>query len=275
LRINPVRVNRAFGLKMGGRPVQFGIDEEDLPDAERAVLEHLEEIDFRGIHVYAGSQCFEPDAIMEGVRDSLRIAREIENRTGLPCSKINLGGGFGVGHGQDARELDIAKLAEPLIPVLRAFVEESRTHVDLMFELGRFLIAVAGIYVTRVIGSKLSRGKLFFACDGGLNQHLAAAGTFGAALRSNFALRNLTQPNAPPVVCSLCGPSCNPTDLLGVDVSLPKPTEGDLIGILNSGSYGLTASPILFLGHRTPVELVRYGVKFAIGRRAFNVTEFN
>jgi diaminopimelate decarboxylase len=146
---------------------------------------------------------------------------------------------------------------------------------ELILELGRFLAANAGIYVTRVISSKESRGKSFFIVDGGLHHHLAAAGTFGAALRSNYPLQNISRPAAAKVVCTIAGPSCNPTDMLGIDVELPRPEQGDLIAVLKSGSYSFTASPLLFLGRRTPAELVRDRGKVLLGRRPRSMVEFN
>jgi len=275
LRINPLAANRAFGLKMGGKPVQFGIDEEALPAAETQLLAERRWLDFRGLHVYVGSQCFEAAGVVEATRNALRIVRELTQRSGLRCAKVNLGGGFGIGHGEERRELDLGALAEALLPVLAAHRAEVTEPTGLIYELGRYLTAEAGIYVTRVVSRKASRGKLFLACDGGLNHHLAAAGTFGAALRSNFALRNLGRPEAAPAMCNLAGPSCNPTDLLAVDAPLAEPAEGDLIGVLMSGSYGLTASPILFLGRPTPAELVRTEGRVVLGRRSHTITDFN
>jgi diaminopimelate decarboxylase len=273
LRVNPRLLNRSFGLKMGGRAVQFGIDEEDLAGAADIVCSNSSSLLFQGIHVYAGSQCFEADGVADCVRDTFRIVRELESASRLRCNVVNLGGGFGVSHSNDARELDLAKLGEILLPALRSFHAESGR--ELIFELGRFLTADAGIYVSRVISDKTSRGKTFYVLDGGLHHHLAAAGTFGAALRSNFPLHNLTNPSAPPVRCSLAGPSCNPTDLLGVDVELPQPALGDLVAVLRSGSYGFTASPLLFLGRPTAVELVRTQGKVVLGRRARTMADFN
>jgi diaminopimelate decarboxylase len=274
LRVNPALANRAYGLKMAGRPVQFGIDEEVLTEAEACVLAQREHLEFHGIHAYVGSQCFEPAGVVDATRNALQIARGIEQRTGFRCAKINLGGGFGVSHGDERRELDLAALAHDLVPMLAAH-RGSAPRCDLIFELGRFLTAEAGVYVTRVISTKTSRGKAFVACDGGLHHHLAAAGTFGAAMRSNFALRNLTHPNVALTSCNIAGPSCNPTDLLGVNAQLPQPLEGDLLGVLKSGSYSLTASPLLFLGRQTPVELVRAGGVVAVGRRSHPMTDFN
>jgi diaminopimelate decarboxylase len=274
LRVNPLLPNRAYGVKMGGRAVQFGIDEEDLPEAETRVTAQVEHLDFCGIHAYVGSQCFDPAAVAEATGNALRIAREMQQRTGLVCRKINLGGGFGVAHAELRRELDLTALANVLVPMLTTYSATS-PNCELIFELGRFLTAEAGIYVTQIVSRKTSRGRVFAMCDGGLNHHLAAAGTFGAALRGNFPLRNLSRPESLEIVCSIAGPSCNPTDLLGVDAKLGEPREGDLVAVLMSGSYGLTSSPLLFLGRDSPVELVRSAGAIAVGRRSHPMTEFN
>jgi diaminopimelate decarboxylase len=193
----------------------------------------------------------------------------------MGCSIINFGGGFGVSHTEEGRELDIRALANDLLPVLRELLDASEAKPKLVFELGRYLTADAGIYVARVIGKKESRGKLFFMVDGGLHHHLAAAGNFGAALRANYLLANLSNPNAEKVRCSIAGPSCNPTDLLGLDVELPRPEVGDLIAILKSGAYAFTASPLLFLGRQTPAELISHCGEITLARRPRTIVDFN
>lgn len=274
LRINPLHVDRAYGLKMGGRPVQFGIDEEALAQAAQGLADAAEWLDWRGIHAYVGSQCFDAAAVAEASANALRLAGELEGRLGAVCCKVNLGGGFGIAHAGERRELDLAALGDQLRPLLAARREAAPQCVPI-FELGRYLTAEAGLYVTRVVHLKPSRGKVFLVCDGGLNHHLAAAGTFGAALRGNFPLRNLSRPQAEPASFHVAGPSCNPTDLLGVDVRLPTPRAGDLLGVEMAGSYGLTASPVLFLGRATPTELVRSAGVVTVGRRSHAMTDFN
>lgn len=274
LRVNPTQVHRGYGLKMGGRALQFGIDEDALAGAERRVLSHGPHLKCHGLHAYVGSQCFDAAGVLETVRHTLRIASEFEMRTGLTCHKLNLGGGFGIAQSGDRRELPLTELAADLGPMLREF-RARRPGCDVFFELGRFLTAAAGTYVTRVIDVKASRGTCFVVCDGGLNHQLAAAGTFGAALRGNFPLMNLSRPGAPTQRLNVAGPSCNPTDLLGVQSELPSPAVGDLVGVAMSGSYGLSASPVLFLGRDTPVELVLANGVLQVGRRRHTIADFN
>jgi len=126
-------------------------------------------------------------------------------------------------------------------------------------ELGRFLVTEAGLYVTRVVSEKLSRGEQFYVLDGGMNHHLSASGNLGMTIRKNYLVRNLSRPAAQPKTCTLVGPLCTPLDLMGKGVPVGAPEVGDLIGFLNSGSYGYSASPLLFLGHGEPCELLLEG----------------
>jgi diaminopimelate decarboxylase len=275
VRINPQFLNRFFGMKMGGKPIQFGIDEEEIDSALAIIADNLQDLDFQGIHIYAGSQCFEVDGMVENVKNALSIVERIETSTNLTCRMINLGGGFGISHGENGREMDVSALSTILVPMLKTFLDSSIMKREIIFELGRYLTADAGIYVTRVISSKQSRGKVFFMVDGGLHHHLAAAGMFGTALRSNYILKNISQPDAVSIHCNVAGPSCNPTDLLGVDVELPRPEQGDLVAVMKSGSYGFTASPLLFLGRNTPAELIKHNGRIFLGRRSMSMSDFN
>ena len=275
LRVNPRQLVKEYGMKMGGRPVQFGIDEEEVADAADLIRTNANVLNFRGVHMYVGSQCFEAAGIEKHVTGTLRLVQEIEAETGLHCQTINLGGGFGVSHSEAERELDVETLGATLVPSVREFLQNSGAPRELIFELGRYVAADAGSYVCRVISSKTSRGKDFFIVDGGLHQHLAAGGMFGVGLRSNYILKNLTRPDAPLVKCSIAGPLCNPTDLLGLNVTLPKPELGDLIAVEKSGAYALTASPLMFLGRTTPAELVRHNGTVTLGRRAHSIADFN
>ena len=124
LRVNPLLAS-SYGLKMGGNPVQFGLDEEELPAAEARVQE-LACLEFRGIHVYVGSQCFEPAGwhrrgYSQRASHRARGGAVVEQRSGLRCVKVNLCGGLAMSHGEERRELDLDALSTVLVPVLSAY----------------------------------------------------------------------------------------------------------------------------------------------------------
>ena len=126
-----------------------------------------------------------------------------------------------------------------------------------VIELGRFIVGECGVYVTRVLDRKVSRGRTYLVVDGGMHHQLAASGNFGQAIRRNYPLvvgnRVAVDPSGEVTVV---GCLCTPLDLLGDQVELPDAGIDDLVVIFQAGAYGLTASPTAFLGHPAPAEVL-------------------
>ena len=116
----------------------------------------------------------------------------------------------------------------------------------------------AGVYVTRVVDRKISRGQTFLVCDGGLNHHLSASGNFGQVIRKNYpvAIANRMAAAQPTEISTVVGPLCTPLDLLADRMALPTAQPGDLVAIFQSGAYGASASPSAFLGHPAAQEVL-------------------
>ncbi|MDH4071989.1 MAG: pyridoxal-dependent decarboxylase, exosortase A system-associated, partial [Gammaproteobacteria bacterium] len=104
---------------------------------------------------------------------------------------------------------------------------------------------------------KISRGQVFLVTDGGLHHHLAASGNFGQVIRKNYpvVIGNRVS-GGEREIASVVGPLCTPLDLLADRMELGRANEGDLVAVLQSGAYGYTASPLLFLSHPPPVEVL-------------------
>lgn len=115
-----------------------------------------------------------------------------------------------------------------------------------------------GVYVTRVVDRKVSRGKTFVVVDGGMHHQLAASGNFGQAIRRNYpvVVGNRATDAKDDDVVTVVGCLCTPLDLLADDVPLPDADIDDLIVVFQQGAYGLTASPTAFLGHPAPAEVL-------------------
>ena len=123
--------------------------------------------------------------------------------------------------------------------------------------MGRYLVADAGVYVTRVVDVKETRGKTFVVTDGGMNHHLTATGNMGQVFRKAYPLLNLTRMSGVPEEgVAVAGPCCTPLDTFGNNITLAAPEEGDLIGVFYSGAYGFSASNLGFLSHPAPAEVL-------------------
>jgi diaminopimelate decarboxylase len=254
-----VRVNPPFGLKgsgqkMGGLPSQFGVDHDG---AQALILRILDAgADWRGLHIFAGSQALHSDALIELQRDTVALAGSIAEEAGHAPPEVNLGGGFGIPYFAKDQPLDIEAVGEALAKTL-AERPKILANTQFAIELGRWLVGEAGVYLTRIIDRKESRGRTFLVTDGGLQHQLAASGNFGQLLRRNYpvAIANrFTAATEEEVTVTGC--LCTPLDLLGDQVELPGTEVGDLVVVFQAGAYGLTASPTAFLGHPSPSEIL-------------------
>jgi len=254
VRVNPDFELKSSGMKMSGGPKQFGVDAERVP----AMLARIGQLglDFRGFHIFSGSQNLRADAIKEAQEKTIELAAKLAEHAPSPVRVLNVGGGFGIPYFVGERELDLASVGtnlERLMGGIKGPLSQARVVV----ELGRYLVAEAGLYVCRVIDRKISRGQVFLITDGGLHHHLAASGNFGQVIRKNYpvAVGNRVV-GSKREIASVVGPLCTPLDLLADGMELAEARVGDLIAVFQSGAYGLTASPTAFLSHPAPAEVL-------------------
>jgi len=265
VRLAPRHIPRGFGLNMAGKPSQFGIDEEDL-DGAFAALKTLPNLRIRGCHIYSGTQCLDADALVEHFEICCELFRQCVTRHALTPPVLVFGSGFGIPYYPGQEAFDLGHLAARVHPVLDVLLQDDRLrHAVCMLETGRYLVGEAGIFVTRVIRIKVSRGTRIAICDGGMHHHLAACGHLGTVVHRNYRIFkvNASVDADDTATYDLVGPLCTPIDTLGHAVELPALDEGDLIGLHCSGAYGLTASPMHFISHPPPKEIV---VESARGR---------
>ncbi|MDX3908966.1 MAG: pyridoxal-dependent decarboxylase, exosortase A system-associated [Sphingobium sp.] len=255
VRVNPDFDLRGSGMRMGGGAKPFGVDAERAPALARLMIDAGAE--WRGWHIFAGSQALDAQALIETQAATVALAARLSEEVGVSPPLVNLGGGLGIPYFPGDTRLDVqpigAALAEALgkrSPILR------ETHFAL--ELGRWLVGEAGVYLTRVIDVKESQGERFVITDGGMHHQLAASGNFGTVVRRNYPVavaNRFGSPNTDEPV-SVVGCLCTPLDRLGDKILLPEIHVGDLVAVFVAGAYGATASPTAFLGHPAPKEIL-------------------
>lgn len=253
LRINPDFELRSSGMRMGGGSRQFGVDAEEAPRILKAI--GMAGMDFHGLHIFAGSQSLNSAAIIE--THALIVDLALRMTEYAPCSMklLNIGGGFGVPYFPGDMPLDTGAVCAHLAHCVERLTV-SLPEACLALELGRYLVSEAGIYVMRIIDRKVSRGQTFLVADGGMHHHLAASGNLGQVIRKNYPVCIGNKAGLLPTeIASVVGPLCTPLDLLADKVSLPHAEVGDFIVVFQSGAYGLSASPVQFLGHSLPAEV--------------------
>jgi diaminopimelate decarboxylase len=254
VRVNPSFDLKGSGMKMGGGAKQFGVDAERVP----ALVKHIiaEGADWRGFHIYAGSQALKAAAITEMQVATLALVEQLTDAIGTAPPHVNLGGGFGIPYFPGDEAVDIGAVGTELGRAL----ESLPAHFDdteFCIELGRYLVGEAGVYLTRIVDRKVSHGETFLITDGGLHHQLAASGNFGTVIRRNYPVAIATRFDAQPEeAVSVVGCLCTPLDMLSNNAHLPRAEVGDLIAIFCAGAYGASASPANFLGQGAAIEML-------------------
>lgn len=255
LRVNPDFQIKGSGMRMGGGPQQFGMDAELIP----AALADIEAagLDFHGFHIFAGSQNLHADILCEAQDRIVDLFLRLSDGLSEPVRYLNMGGGFGIPYFEKDAPLDLGRVSDNLKGLMDRHLRPGFPEARVVIELGRYIVGEQGVYVTRVVDRKVSRGKTYLVVDGGLHHQLAASGNFGQVIRRNYPVAAGSRMDAAPdETVSIVGCLCTPLDLLADQVSLPRVEIGDLIVLFQAGAYGLTASPTAFLGHPMPPEML-------------------
>jgi diaminopimelate decarboxylase len=255
MRVNPDFQVKGSGMRMGGGPQQFGVDTEQVPDFLVDIA--AADLDFVGFHVFAGSQNLNAAILCEAQRKTVELILALAEKAPAPVQYVNLGGGFGIPYFDKDVPLDLDAVGVNLAELIEKRIAPNLPEAEVVIELGRYIVGECGVYVTRVVDRKVSRGRTYLVVDGGLHHQMAASGNFGAVIRRNYPIavgNRLAEPAESAV--TVVGCLCTPLDLLGDDVMLPDARIGDSIVLFQAGAYGLTASPSAFLSHPAPVEVL-------------------
>ncbi len=247
IRINPPYTIKRAGMKMASGSSQFGIDAEQIPELLQWVKDSC--IDLHGFHVYSGSQILDAEAINFSQTKTVELIKNLQKDYGKPIKTINMGGGFGIPYFKKHTPLNLDAVANnmhTLLPEINKLNNEG--PVNIIIELGRFIVGESGIYVCKIVDKKISRGKTFLVTNGGMHHQLAASGNLGQSNRKNFPVYIANKINsADKETVNIVGKLCTPLDIIGDQIEVSQAEVGDYVAIMQSGAYGHTASPINFL----------------------------
>jgi diaminopimelate decarboxylase len=240
VRVNPaLAVSTHDHLATGAAGSKFGVTLAQAPEVLQALRDAGH--DARGLHVHIGS------AIRDASDFSAAFGRlaDLRAQTGK-LEVLDVGGGWGV-------DADLPGIAR------EAWVAAGTFGAQLWVEPGRYLVARAGILLTRVVGHKRT-GRNFLLTDAGMTELLRPM-LYGAA----HPVTALWDGEATES-WDVAGPACESGDLLARAVPLPSPTPGDLLAIGEAGAYGASMSSN-YLTRPRPAEALWDGQGWTLIRR--------
>ncbi|MGB5489761.1 MAG: bifunctional aspartate kinase/diaminopimelate decarboxylase [Woeseiaceae bacterium] len=213
-------------VKTAGVHSKFGVPRFEIDELVRLVDAAGAEV--IGIHAHSGSGILDPNSWRSVAAELVQVASR------FPAVRtIDLGGGLGVPEKPGDKSFDLERLDETLAEIREAYPE-----YKLWLEPGRFLVARAGVLLTRVTQTKGKGEMRYIGVGTGMNSLIRPA-LYGAY----HEIVNLTRADvAPSETVTVVGPICETGDRLGSDRLLPPTVEGDIILVANAGAYGYVMS---------------------------------
>ena len=257
LRVNPdVAVETHPYISTGLREHKFGIaiERARLIYREARTLSSLEAA---GVSVHIGSQIRDVAPFAEALGRVASLVQQLR-ADGNEIRYIDAGGGFGIEYGQAA--FDPAARVRDYAQALCRLLAPQNVH--LLLEPGRFLIAQAGVLLTRVLSTKANGARQFVIADAAMNDLIRPA-LYGA----HHEVLPVVQGDGRMQVADLVGPVCESGDFFARDRLLPSVQVGDLLAVLDAGAYGMSLSSNYNTRVRPAEVLVEAGQARLIRRR--------
>ena len=273
-----IRINPDFSFCGGcGQPSKFGIDEDQAAAFLRD--NDCKNVKITGIHVHLRSQELNTRILSDYYGKILRLAEKFRSLCG-ELEYVNMGSGMGIPYSMNESPLDMNLLSGSIKSELDKF-RASCPNTKLIIETGRYVVGKSGVYVTKVIDRKVSRGKTYLILKNTLNgfirpslavlvKHSASQEEPAAAeplFTGTDAFQFLTLKDYEQAeLVTLVGNLCTAADVVAEDIMLPHLECGDCIVITNAGSYAAALSPMQFSTQEKPAEIfLTVGGKIIIG----------
>ncbi len=257
LRVNPdVAVETHPYISTGLRQHKFGIGIERARAIYAGMRGHSW-LQPAAVSVHIGSQIRDVAPFAESVNRVCSLIAELRS-DGHVISTIDVGGGFGIEYGQ--ADFDPGARVAEYADALKNALHGKDLHV--LLEPGRFLIAQAGVLLTRVLYTKANGAKRFVVADAAMNDLIRPA-LYGA----HHEVLPVREQTGEMTAADLVGPVCESGDFLARDRALPALADGDLLAVLDAGAYGMSLSSNYNTRARPAEVLVEEGAARLIRRR--------
>ena len=253
IRVNPdVATETHPYTKTGEKTAKFGIPFDDVVNVARRIAAdaHLE---LRGLAMHLGSQLTDVEPYHRGTVKLLELVAAVRASGITTLEALDVGGGLGVRYHDEQAPAPRA-FAEAVVPQIRA------AGLKLLCEPGRYLVANAGILLTRVLYGKHAGGKEFVIVDAGMTDFVRPS-----HYNAHHDIVPLKDGARSERTVNVVGPICESGDFLALDRRLPAVEPGELLAVLGTGAYGFVMSSTYNQRPRPPEVMVE-GDRFFIAR---------
>ncbi len=262
-----VRINPDISF-YGGKalPAKAGVDEQQLFTFLQE--NNCQHIRLTGIHAHLKSQVLDAAALASYQKNILALAERVQAACGYPLDYVNLGSGIGITYAPEDVPFDLEAMQKAVSDCYDAFLA-ANPHTKLFIEVGRYAVGKSGVYVTKVVDTKVSCGVNYAILKNTFNGFIRPSVAVMVekynenpiTIEPLFTCKNpcqilpLKETDAPLEKVTLVGNLCTAADVIAEDILLPRLEHDDIIVINNAGAYAAVISPMQFSSHVKPAEL--------------------
>jgi len=197
-------------------------------------------VNLEGIHCHIGSQIFDKYPFTDAAKIMLDFALQVKTELGFTFKKINLGGGIGVRYVENDSKSDIEEIMGEIKNELDKLVSERGLEKPIfLFEMGRYIVANAGMTLYTVGSVKEIKGYKKYVCiDGGMCDNPRFA-----LYQSKYTFYNASDANSERnMMATVAGRCCESGDVLSDDIELQEFSRGDTLAVAVTGAYNFSMS---------------------------------
>ena len=255
VRINPdVDAMTHAKISTGKSENKFGVS---IEEARKWFDKHARwpAVRLDGLHMHIGSQILSIEPIRQALQRMADFWRELD-AAGHAIASLDVGGGLGVRYQQGEQAIS----AEAYIAEIRTALAGFQGRI--LLEPGRWLVAEAGILLSRVLLEKHGEARRFLVLDAAMNDLLRPS-----LYDAWHDIVRVGDPDGRPhVTYDVVGPVCETGDTFAVGRELPRCEAGDLVAILGAGAYGASMASS-YNSRPLPAEVLVDGDRYAVVRR--------
>ena len=258
---------------------QFGLDAEDVVQIIKD-REKYPDLEFIGLQLYSGTQKSRKKMIEREVRNIDALILRIRDECGFEIREFEYGPGLPVSYFVENDPVDDRDVLEHVMQC----IDNMEWKGTVSFEMGRFLAASCGSYVTRIVDIKHSRGVHYCIVDGGIHQ----LNYYGQMMAMKYPFMQMKNGTSEELCSSdsagtaenvekyeICGSLCTVSDVIIRQVPLENPETGDILVFERTGAYSVTEGISLFLSRDLPRIYVKSGEKLTLIREQIRTEEVN
>jgi diaminopimelate decarboxylase len=244
IRVNPdVATQTHPYTKTGEKTAKFGVPFDDVVNVARRIAAEPR-LRLRGLAMHLGSQLTDVDPYHRGTVKLLELVAALRASGIATLEALDVGGGLGVRYHAEQAPSPKA-FAAAVVPAIRA------AGLKLLCEPGRYLVANAGLLLTRVLYRKRAGGKEFVIVDAGMTDFVRPS-----HYNAHHDIVPLHDGGRAERVVNVVGPICESGDFLALDRKLPVVKPGELLAVLGTGAYGFVMSSTYNQRPRPPEVMV-------------------